>query len=91
LALAASMKVSLVGNLAEAWYQRNVSQELEGLKMMLSVLGGLGGLSGFFGVVSSGSRFSFHMPVYWYCSESKTGMLFTVLNKVLSSEIAAPF
>jgi hypothetical protein len=40
------MKVSLVGNPAESWSQRNVLWELRRSKMMLSVLGGLVGLSG---------------------------------------------
>ena len=84
------MKVALVGNPADAWYQRNVSWALGRSKITLSVSCGAAWASVVGGNVT-GLRSSHHIPVCLQRSDSKMGGLVAVIFVVSSSYIVAPF
>jgi hypothetical protein len=75
------MKVAFVGNLADAWYHRNVSRALGRSNITLSVLLGDACPSGV-GRDVAGLRSSFHIPVCSQCSDSRTGGLVAVISVV---------
>ena len=79
-----SMKVTLVGNPADAWYQRNVSQVLRSSKMTLIVLSEFALSSVVCGDVI-GLRLSLYIPVCLQRLDSKMGGLVVVIFVVSSS------
>jgi hypothetical protein len=78
------MKVALVGNPADAWYQRKVSRALGSSKMTLIVSVGFAVASVVGGSVV-GLRSSLHIPVCLQHSYSKMGGLVAVISVVSSS------
>ncbi len=78
------MKVALVGNTADAWYQRKVSRALGSSKMTLIVLVGFAVACAVGGDVV-GLRSSLHIPVCLQRSDSKMGGLVAVISVVSSS------
>ena len=79
----ASMKVALVGNPADAWYQRNVSRALGSSKMTLIVSSEFA-LSSVVGGDVVGLRSSLHIPMCSQRSDSKMGGLVAVIFVVSS-------
>ncbi len=75
------MKVALVGNPADAWYQRKVSCALGSSKMMLNVSVGFA-VACVVGGDVIGLRSSLHIPVCLQCSDSKMGGLVAVIYVV---------
>ena len=75
------MKVAFVGNLADAWYQRNISWALGRSKITWSVSWGAACPSGV-GRYVAGLRSSFHIPVCSQRSDSRTGGLVAVISVV---------
>ncbi len=78
------MKVALVGNPVDAWYQRNVSRALGSSKMTLIVSIEFAVASVVGGNVT-GLRSSLHIPVCLQHSDSKMGGLVTLISVVSSS------
>ena len=72
------MKVAFVGNPADAWYQRNVSQVLGRSKITLIVSSGAAWPSGV-GRDAAGLRSSFHIPVCSQRLDSRTGGLVAMI------------
>ena len=72
------MKVALVGNPADAWYQRNVLRALGRSKIMLIVSSGAAWASVVGGDVA-GLRSSLHIPVCSQRSDSKMRELVAVI------------
>ena len=77
------MKVTLVGNPVDAWYQRNVSWALGNSKMRLIVLSE-SALASVVGGDVVGLRLSLHIPVCSQHSDSRTGGLVVVIFVVSS-------
>ena len=78
------MKVALVGNPADAWYQRNVSRALGSSKMTL-IVSSESALASVVGGDVAGLRSSLHIPVCSQRSNSRTGGLVVVIFVVSSS------
>ena len=78
------MKVALVGNPADAWYQRNVSRVLGRSKIMLIVSCDAAWASVVGGDVAE-LRSSLHIPVCLQRLDSKKGGLVAVIFVVSSS------
>ncbi len=78
------MKVALVGNPTDAWYQRNVLRVLGSSKMTLIVSSEFALASVVDGNVA-GLRSSLHIPLCLQRSDSKMGGLVAVIFVVSSS------
>ena len=78
------MKVALVGNPADAWYQRNVSRALWSSKMML-IVSSESALASVVGGDVVGLRSSLRIPVCSQRSDSRMAGLVVVIFVVSSS------
>ena len=77
------MKVALVGNPADAWYQRNVLRALGSSKMTL-IVSSESALASVVGGDVAGLRSSLYIPVCSQRSDSKMGGLVAVIFVVSS-------